>query len=87
MKVDVYKAGGILIESKVKAGVIVFVAGQAMMMPELEMHDIVYKDIEVKGVVFRMILVEGGEFMMGADETEVNPKLAATPVHKVTLSD
>ena len=41
----------------------------------------------VNGVSFDMIYVEGGTFMMGADEAENNPTLAATPVHEVTLSD
>ena len=77
MQVDVYNAGGILIESRVKDETMEFVAGEAIMMAELEMDDIIYKDIEVNGVTFRMILVEGGGFKMGADNEK----------HHVRLSD
>jgi hypothetical protein len=77
MKIDVYNAGGILIESRVKDEAMEFVAGEAIMMAELEMDDIIYKDIEVNGVTFRMILVEGGGFEMGADNEK----------HHVRLSD
>ena len=37
----------------------------------------------VNGVVFKMILVEGGTFYMGSDSGDINEK----PVHSVTLSD
>jgi len=47
-----------------------------------------FKTIHVNDTLaFHMMDVKGGTFMMGADKAEVNPELAATPVHPVTLSD
>jgi formylglycine-generating enzyme required for sulfatase activity len=43
--------------------------------------------IEVNGVSFRMILVKGGTFLMGATDEQKNRALETEkPVHKVTLS-
>ena len=41
--------------------------------------------IEVKGITFNMVRVEGGTFDMGATPEQVGPK-AEKPVHQVTLS-
>ena len=42
--------------------------------------------IEVKGISFNMVRVEGGTFDMGATPEQVNPDDDEKPVHKVTLS-
>ena len=42
--------------------------------------------IEVKGITFNMVRVEGGTFDMGATPEQVNPDDDEKPVHKVTLS-
>ncbi len=40
----------------------------------------------VEGVSFKMVLVEGGTFQMGATPEQETPKLNESPVHSVTLS-
>ena len=42
--------------------------------------------IEVKGITFNMVRVEGGTFDMGATPEQVNPFDNEKPVHQVTLS-
>ena len=42
--------------------------------------------IEVKGISFNMVRVEGGTFDMGATPEQVNPEDDEKPVHQVTLS-
>lgn len=42
-------------------------------------------EFTVRGVSFRMIRVEGGTFMMGADDKDADPDEG--PLHEVTLSD
>ena len=42
--------------------------------------------IEVKGISFNMVRVEGGTFDMGATPEQVNPNDDEKPVHQVTLS-
>ncbi len=87
MKVDVYNAGEILIESKEKKKPITFVAGEAMMMPELELENA--KEIltfTVNGVSFQMIRVEGGTFTMGAMASDNQAHDNEKPAHQVTLT-
>ena len=82
--IEVYNDNDVVIEKREKTTEIVFSAGQALMMPEVEVHDIL--TFEVNGVKFNMVYVEGGTFMMGAaDDTmaEADEK----PQHQVTLSD
>ena len=45
------------------------------------------KSFKVKGISFKMVLVEGGTFMMGAKEGEEAAYSNEKPAHKVTLSD
>ena len=85
LKVEVYNGNGIVIEERIKTSAAEFVAGQALMMPEVEVHDIL--TFEVNGVKFNMVYVEGGTFMMGAAENEPDAHENERPQHKVTLSD
>ena len=85
LKVEVYNGNGIMIEERTKTSAAEFVAGQALMMPEVEVHDIL--TFEVNGVKFNMVYVEGGTFMMGAAENEPDAHENERPQHKVTLSD
>ena len=50
LKVEVYNGNGIVIEERTKTSPAEFVAGQALMMPEVEVHDIL--TFEVNGVKF-----------------------------------
>ena len=77
MKVEVYNATGVVIESRTKAGEIVFAPANAMIMDPLQLHDISYKLVEVEDEIFKMVFVEGGTFTMGRGQDE----------HQVTLSD
>ena len=74
MKVEVYNATGMVIESRTKAGEIEFTAANALMMAPLQLQDINYKVIDG---LFKMVFVEGGTFMMGKGKD----------AHQVTLSD
>lgn len=44
-------------------------------------------EFSVKGVFFKMILVEGGRFLMGAADDDGDAELIERPRHGVTLSD
>ena len=79
LKVEVYNGNGIVIEERIKTSQAEFVAGQALMMPEVEVHDIL--TFEVNGVKINMVYVEGGTFMMGATAGKNE-----FPQHSVTLS-
>lgn len=46
-----------------------------------------YETITVGSVTFRMLLVEGGTFMMGGSEDDPRARPWEFPVHEVTLSD
>ena len=83
MKVDIYNADGDVIETKEKNGAITFSADNAMVMPEVEVYNT--KEFEVNGVMFRMVYVEAGTFMMGSDESSAPSN--TKPAHAVTLSD
>ena len=74
MKVEVYNATGVVIESRTKASEIEFTAANALMMAPLQLQDINYKVIDE---LFKMVFVEGGTFMMGKGKD----------AHQVTLSD
>jgi formylglycine-generating enzyme required for sulfatase activity len=74
MKVEVYNATGVVIESRTKASEIEFSAANALMMAPLQLQDINYKVIDG---LFNMVFVEGGTFMMGKGKD----------AHQVTLSD
>ena len=83
LKVEVYNGNGIVIEERTKTSPAEFVAGQALMMPEVEVHDIL--TFEVNGVTFNMVYVEGGTFIMGSDKNDAPDN--TKPAHSVTLSD
>jgi formylglycine-generating enzyme required for sulfatase activity len=83
LKVEVYNDNGIVIEERTKTSPAEFVAGQALMMPEVEVHDIL--TFEVNGVKFNMVYVEGGTFIMGSDKNDAPDN--TKPAHSVTLSD
>ena len=83
LKVEVYNGNGIVIEERTKTSPAEFVAGQALMMPEVEVHDIL--TFEVNGVKFNMVYVEGGTFIMGSDKNDAPDN--TKPAHSVTLSD
>ena len=83
MKVYIYNADGDVIETKEKNGAITFSADNAMVMPEVEVYNT--KEFEVNGVMFRMVYVEAGTFMMGSDESSAPSN--TKPAHAVTLSD
>lgn len=85
LKVEVYNGNGIVIEERTKTSPAEFVAGQALMMPEVEVHDIL--TFEVNGVKFNMVYVEGGTFMMGATNDDTMADADEKPQHQVTLSD
>lgn len=85
LKVEVYNGNGIVIEERIKTSQAEFVAGQALMMPEVEVHDIL--TFEVNGVKFNMVYVEGGTFMMGATDDDTMADADEKPQHQVTLSD
>ena len=85
LKVEVYNGNGIVIEERTKTSQAEFVAGQALMMPEVEVHDIL--TFEVNGVKFNMVYVEGGTFMMGATDDDTMAEADEKPQHQVTLSD
>ena len=74
MKVEVYNATGVVIESRTKAGEIEFTAANALMMAPLHLQDINCKVIDG---LFKMVFVEGGTFTMGKGKD----------AHQVTLSD
>ena len=46
-----------------------------------------YREYTVNGVRFKMIVVEGGTFTMGATSEQQNPDSDEKPTHTVTLSD
>ncbi|MBR5726807.1 MAG: SUMF1/EgtB/PvdO family nonheme iron enzyme [Muribaculaceae bacterium] len=50
-------------------------------------YEPVIEEFTVSGVTFRMILVEGGTFMMGGRDNDPYVKPWEFPVHQVTLSD
>ena len=77
--IEVYNDNDVVIEKREKITEIVFSAGQALMMPEVEVHDIL--TFEVNGVKINMVYVEGGTFMMGATAGKNE-----FPQHSVTLS-
>ena len=52
-----------------------------------EIYEPVYKSITVGSVTFRMLLVEGGTFTMGAREGDPYVRPWEKPAHEVTLSD
>ena len=83
LKVEVYNSNGIVIEERIKTSAAEFVAGQALMMPEVEVHDIL--TFEVNGVKFNMVYVEGGTFIMGSNKNDAPDN--TKPAHSVTLSD
>ena len=85
LKVEVYNGNGIVIEERIKTSAAEFVAGQALMMPEVEVHDIL--TFEVNGVKFNMVYVEGGTFMMGAADDDTMADADEKPQHQVTVSD
>ncbi len=52
-----------------------------------EPYEPVYEVFTVSNVTFKMVLVEGGTFMMGGRENDPYVKPWELPVHEVTLSD
>ena len=49
-------------------------------------YEPVYETITVSGVEFRMLLVKGGTFMMGAPSSDSNAEADEKPQHQVTVS-
>ena len=55
--------------------------------PVIEVYEPQYESFTVGSVTFRMLLVEGGTFMMGGSEDDPRARPWEFPVHEVTLSD
>ena len=55
--------------------------------PVIEVYEPQYESFTVSSVTFRMVLVEGGTFMMGARDGDPYVRPWESPVHEVTLSD
>ena len=55
--------------------------------PEIEVYEPQYETFTVGSVTFRMVLVEGGTFTMGARDGDPYVRPWESPAHEVTLSD
>lgn len=71
--IEVYNSKGVVIEQRNKTNAVEFVAGQAMMMPKVELYEGII--VNANGITFKMIKVEGNNYNYLIGQTEVTRAL------------